>query len=79
MGTDLFYLVLPFVAVLALYRPIGWVICALAGWVGRVTFRPASDGVPCPKCGYDCRVFDRRQKSHRCPECGTELRWGQLT
>jgi hypothetical protein len=78
MWKDLLYLVSPFVLALVLYRPLAWAVISLAGWLGWVFYRPAPDGVPCPKCGYDCRVFDRRQKSHRCPECGTELRWGQL-
>jgi hypothetical protein len=38
----------------------------------RFTQRDAGE-FPCPSCGYDVRAT-----LTRCPECGTELQWGQL-
>ena len=60
------------------YRPVKWGVDSFAAWFGELFDRPGPSGVPCPKCGYDCRGFDCRKAMHRCPECGTELRWGQL-
>jgi hypothetical protein len=60
------------------YRPLMWLLQPVFSWLGELLHRPPTTGVPCPRCGYDCRGFDCRKPMHRCPECGTELRWGQL-
>lgn len=66
------------VAVLFVYRPVMYfvlppLVMAVGALVIKITSRKSNAGYACPKCGYDVRVT-----LDRCPECGTELRWGML-
>ena len=44
-------------------------LMSISGWFDQ---RNAGE-FPCPACGYDVRAT-----LTRCPECGSELQWGQL-
>ena len=66
------------VAAFFVYRPVMYFVfppLVMAVGIAVVNIIPHKDYTPyaCPVCGYDVS-----ETLSRCPECGTELRWGML-
>lgn len=69
---------LALVAAVVAYRPIIYflfppLMMLVLVLIVRFSPRHHKPDYPCPVCGYDVRAT-----LSRCPECGTELQWGQL-
>ena len=56
----------------AYYHFVLMPLIVVSAWLA-IRFGKARASYPCPVCGYDVQATP-----HRCPECGTKLRWGIL-